>query len=187
MRCRLKHSGRSCSLAPHFTVPGFSEVEVKGTERVACAFANLVDKHRVANVGVLGGSEFRFLAHRGDRHEAPVANRVVGAVFVVHVVEVITELVGHNAPRLGHKWRFGSIVTQRVEVVWSILTTFPHIFPLFPRNTQAPGVGACERPGQTSPPSGSLLVNHDLVGATEEYFTRAVLPEFAAQWAGNNY
>ena len=141
MRCRLKHSGRSCSLAPHFTVPGFSEVEVKGTERVACAFANLVDKHRVANVGVLGGSEFRFLAHRGDRHEAPVANRVVGAVFVVHVVEVITELVGHNAPLLGHKWRFGSIVTQRVEVVWSILTTFPHIFPSFSSKYTGSGGG----------------------------------------------
>jgi hypothetical protein len=51
-----------------------SEVEVKGAERVACAFAYLVDTHRVANVDVLDGSEFRFLALRGDRHEAHFAN-----------------------------------------------------------------------------------------------------------------
>jgi hypothetical protein len=59
----------------------------------------------------------------------------------VHVVEVITELVGHNAPRLGHKWRFGSIVTQRVEVVCSILTTFPHIFSSFSSKYTGSGGG----------------------------------------------
>jgi hypothetical protein len=69
---RLKRLGRSCSFAPPFTVPGVSEVDAKGADRVACAFANLVDTHRVANVVVLGGSEFRFLAHRGDRHETPI-------------------------------------------------------------------------------------------------------------------
>jgi hypothetical protein len=53
---------------------GFSEVEVKSKERVACAFPDLIDTHRVANVRILEVREFRFLAHRGDRHKAHAAN-----------------------------------------------------------------------------------------------------------------
>jgi hypothetical protein len=47
---------------------------VKIGERAVCVFADLVDTHWVANVGVLQRSEFKFLAGRGDGEKAPVAD-----------------------------------------------------------------------------------------------------------------
>lgn len=67
-------STRSCPLVPVFARLGYSKVAVKIGERVACVFADLVDTHRVANMGVLERSEFIFLAGRGDGEKAPVAD-----------------------------------------------------------------------------------------------------------------